>query len=127
MLWYGVEPLLASDPSAVELLERARIPLVRRFAARRLALEADPGSSGGAGAGYERLIETLGRTEDAEGRIVQAEEAWARASLLERDSRTRRRAWVREDELERPVWDAKRRLSRYDPRPAPTVRVASGS
>jgi len=58
-----------------------------------------------------------------EGRVTQAEEAWARASLLERDSRTRRRAWVREDELERPVWDARRRLSRYDPRPAPTVRA----
>ena len=58
-----------------------------------------------------------------EGRITQAEDAWARASLLERDSRTRRRAWVREDELERPVWDARRRLSRYDPRPAPTVRA----
>jgi thiol-disulfide isomerase/thioredoxin len=58
-----------------------------------------------------------------EGRIVQAEEAWARASLLERESRTRRRAWVREDEMEHPVWDAQRRLSRYDPRPAPTVRA----
>ena len=30
---------------------------------------------------------------------------------------------MRDDELERPVWDAQRRLSRYDPRPAPTVRA----
>lgn len=58
-----------------------------------------------------------------EGRIPQAEEAWARASLLERESRTRSRAWFREDELERPVWDPEQRLSRYDPRPAPTVRA----
>lgn len=58
-----------------------------------------------------------------EGRIAQAEDAWARASLLERESRTRRRAWFREDEVERPVWDAGSRVSRYDPRPAPTVRA----
>ncbi len=58
-----------------------------------------------------------------EGRIAHAEEAWARATVLERESRTRQRAWVREDEVERPVWDAERRQSRYDPRPAPTVRA----
>ena len=29
----------------------------------------------------------------------------------------------REDELERPVWDPSTRVSRYDPRPAPTVRA----
>jgi hypothetical protein len=81
-------------------LDDADVPLVRAVQAHAEALAAT-----------------------TEGRIVQAEEAWARASLLERDSRTRRRAWVREDELERPVWDAKRRLSRYDPRPAPTVRA----
>ena len=66
-------------------------------------------------------VEALAAT--TEGRIVQAEEAWARANALERESRTRRRAWVREDELERPVWDASTRISRYDPRPAPTVRA----
>jgi len=58
-----------------------------------------------------------------EGRIAQAEDAWARASALERESRTRQRAWLREDEVERPVWDPLARQSRYDPRPAPTVRA----
>jgi putative membrane-bound dehydrogenase-like protein len=37
MLWYGVEPLAAADPGrAVELAKDTRIPLVRRFFARRL-------------------------------------------------------------------------------------------
>ena len=66
-------------------------------------------------------VEALAST--TEGRIGRAEEAWARANALERESRTRRRAWVRDDELERPVWDASTRISRYDPRPAPTVRA----
>lgn len=58
-----------------------------------------------------------------EGRIALAEEAWARANSLERESRIRRRAWIREDELERPVWDSRTHLSRFDPRPAPSVRA----
>jgi hypothetical protein len=58
-----------------------------------------------------------------EGRIAQAEEAWARANAFERESRVRRRAWVREDQMERPVWDARAHASRYDPRPAPSVRA----
>jgi putative membrane-bound dehydrogenase-like protein len=46
MIWYGVEPLVAADPSgAVVLAEQARIPLVRRFIARRLTedVEKAPG------------------------------------------------------------------------------------
>ena len=59
-----------------------------------------------------------------EGRIAQAEESWARASLLERESRTRRRAWVRGGRGGTSgVGRRRRRLSRYDPRPAPTVRA----
>lgn len=41
MDWYGVEPLVAADPArAMRLAVGARIPLVRRFIARRVADEA---------------------------------------------------------------------------------------
>jgi putative membrane-bound dehydrogenase-like protein len=42
MIWYGVEPLAAADPlRAVELAQHSRIPLVRRFIARRLTEEVE--------------------------------------------------------------------------------------
>ncbi|HKB01655.1 MAG TPA: PVC-type heme-binding CxxCH protein [Gemmataceae bacterium] len=41
MIWYGVEPLVPTDPGrAMRLAVEARIPLVRRFIARRVADEA---------------------------------------------------------------------------------------
>jgi putative heme-binding domain-containing protein len=41
IIWYGVEPLVPTDPErAMRLATTARIPLVRRFVARRLADEA---------------------------------------------------------------------------------------
>jgi hypothetical protein len=58
-----------------------------------------------------------------EGQLERAEAAWARASALERRARAARRAFVREEEVELPVWDATSGSSRYDPRPAPTLRV----
>jgi putative membrane-bound dehydrogenase-like protein len=47
MLWYGVEPLVPADPAlAVELATNSRIPLVRRFIARRMTtdVEKSPGA-----------------------------------------------------------------------------------
>ena len=42
MIWYGVEPLAGADPDrAAVLLTRARIPLVRRYIARRIAAQAE--------------------------------------------------------------------------------------
>jgi len=44
MLWYGIEPLVPTDiPRAVGLATRCKIPLVRRFIARR-AVDGDPGA-----------------------------------------------------------------------------------
>jgi putative heme-binding domain-containing protein len=41
MIWYGIEPLVPTDPAAAcAHLKTVRIPLVRRFIARRLADEA---------------------------------------------------------------------------------------
>jgi len=41
MVWYGIEPLVAADPArATRLAVESRIPLVRRFIARRAADEA---------------------------------------------------------------------------------------
>jgi hypothetical protein len=41
MIWYGIEPLVPTDPAAACVhLKTVRIPLVRRFIARRLADEA---------------------------------------------------------------------------------------
>ncbi len=112
----------AGDPAraeAAQLLDEGIGLLGRGWALQRASRleDADVPLVGAVQAHAEALAATT------EGRIAQAEEAWARASLLERESRTRRRAWVREDELERPVWDPTTRLSRYDPRPAPTVRA----
>ena len=41
MLWYGIEPLAASDAGFVGLVAAARIPHVQRLAARRLAEDID--------------------------------------------------------------------------------------
>ncbi len=41
MLWYGLEPLAATDPRFPELIADARIPRVQRLAARRLAEDID--------------------------------------------------------------------------------------
>ena len=41
MLWYGIEPLAATDPGFAELLAGARLPLVQRLGARRLAQDLD--------------------------------------------------------------------------------------
>jgi putative membrane-bound dehydrogenase-like protein len=42
MLWFGIEPLVPDDPTkATELLVKAKIPLVRRHIARRIAALAD--------------------------------------------------------------------------------------
>jgi hypothetical protein len=42
MIWYGIEPAVAADPErAARLLVQARIPLVRRYIARRLAAQAE--------------------------------------------------------------------------------------
>jgi len=56
MLWYGAEPLVEYDPGrAVDLAGRARIPLLRRFLARR-AVQTPHGGP--------LLVEKLGRTDD---------------------------------------------------------------
>jgi putative membrane-bound dehydrogenase-like protein len=42
MIWYGVEPLVTAEPlRAVELAQHTRIPLVRRFIARRLTEDVE--------------------------------------------------------------------------------------
>jgi putative heme-binding domain-containing protein len=42
MLWYGIEPAVPADPDrAARLLTGCRIPLVRQYIARRIALAAD--------------------------------------------------------------------------------------
>ena len=58
-----------------------------------------------------------------EGQLERAEASWARASALERKARSARRTFVREDEVELPVWDAGTGASRFDPRPAPSLRA----
>lgn len=81
MLWYGIEPAVAADSkAAVMLLSECRIPLVRRFIARRVAgrIEEDP-------AGVERLADALGTSTDAMFQadvlagMSQALEGWRKA------------------------------------------------
>jgi hypothetical protein len=41
MIWYGIEPLVAEIPKeGAGLLAKARIPVIRQFIARRIALMA---------------------------------------------------------------------------------------
>ena len=38
MIWYGIEPAVAADRKrAIQLLAKTKIPLIRRYIARRLA------------------------------------------------------------------------------------------
>jgi putative membrane-bound dehydrogenase-like protein len=42
MLWYGIEPIAHDDPAALAgLLQKSRIPLIRKFIARRLTEEIE--------------------------------------------------------------------------------------
>jgi len=57
MIWYGVEPLAGRNESlALSLLEKAKIPLVRRFIAERLALRL----------AMNGLTQSLGNSDDAQ-------------------------------------------------------------
>jgi putative membrane-bound dehydrogenase-like protein len=58
MIWYGVAALVPADPArAVQLAERGRIPLVRRFIARRLTEEVERKPEG-----VNILLQALART-----------------------------------------------------------------
>jgi putative membrane-bound dehydrogenase-like protein len=72
MIWYGIEPLVAADSaSAVDLLQKCEIPIVRRYIARRLAENLEDNVIG------ERLVGFLGtstvaaRVEDALQGIIE--------------------------------------------------------
>jgi putative membrane-bound dehydrogenase-like protein len=68
MIWYGVEPLAAADPGrAARLLTKVRIPLVRRFLARRIAEMAESGRVRAAKSGkLDPLVRLLTETRDLE-------------------------------------------------------------
>lgn len=68
MIWYGIEPLVPSDRArAVALLDTCRIPLVRRFLARRAAL-ADEELPGTKAIGIAALAKRLADSPDASER-----------------------------------------------------------
>ena len=57
MIWYGIEPIASTDnQTALQLLESAKIPLIRRFISERLSLRD----------AFEGLAGLLGRTSKAE-------------------------------------------------------------
>jgi putative membrane-bound dehydrogenase-like protein len=58
MLWYAVEPLVPAEPErSVALIPKAKVPLVREYLARRVALLEPPG--------LPPLLQLLGRLDDA--------------------------------------------------------------
>lgn len=59
----------------------------------------------------------------ADGRVEAADEAWRRATDLERDATAPLRLWSRSDEAPVEVFDRGSGRSRYDPRPEGTVRA----
>lgn len=99
MLWYGVEPLVAADPSrALRLAREAKIPTLARFIARRAAadvrlhaplVEALATESGSVH--LELLLEETARELDRQ-RALRAPSAWADAySQLAKSSSERAR------------------------------------
>ncbi len=59
MNWYGVEALVSADPArAVDLLTKAKLPLVRQYIARRIASSAERG--------LPPLMKTLADAENAD-------------------------------------------------------------
>ncbi len=87
MIWYGVAALVPAEPlRAVQLAERARIPLVRRFIARRLTEDVEARSAGveallqmTAKSGAEAQLDVLkGMSEALRGwRKAKPPAAWA--------------------------------------------------
>jgi putative membrane-bound dehydrogenase-like protein len=90
MIWYGIEPLVAADPSrGLELAERCQIPLLRRFVARRIGSIDDPKRSSaalaalvkhvGRSADHDRQLDLLSGLHDAlrGRRNISAPEGWA--------------------------------------------------
>jgi putative heme-binding domain-containing protein len=68
MYWYGIEPLVSRDvATAAALAARSKIPLIRRFLARRIVLEPDrsAGPSTRAAPGLVALIAMTNATPDA--------------------------------------------------------------
>lgn len=62
MIWYGIEPLSPADPKrAAELASKSRIPLVRQYLARRLALLEDQKL---AASPLAPLVAVLAQTDD---------------------------------------------------------------
>jgi putative membrane-bound dehydrogenase-like protein len=67
MIWYGIEPLVPVEPlKAVELAQKSKIPLVRRFIARRLTedLEKSP-------APLDALLKTIGQEPSLQLDVLQ--------------------------------------------------------
>ncbi len=65
MLWYGIEPLVATDRSrGVEMLADCKIPLIRQFVARR-AIDADEELPGGVNLGRDALAKVLADSRDS--------------------------------------------------------------
>lgn len=71
MLWYGIEPLVSVDyATAATLAGRCRIPLVRRFLARRIVLETDrTAGADGPPQGLVSLVQVLGHTDENDVRF----------------------------------------------------------
>lgn len=59
----------------------------------------------------------------AEGRVEAAEGVWRRALQAEQRAANERRVWARSDERTLGVFDRGSGVSRFDPRPEPTVQV----
>ena len=107
----------ADDPlrrRANELLPEAELLLARLTA---LALpELDPLL-----AAVKAAVEALCHTVD--GRVEAAEEAFRRGLSLEKEALSARRLWARSDEVMPPVFDRLSGVSRFDPRPDPSLKV----
>ncbi|HYV49672.1 MAG TPA: CFI-box-CTERM domain-containing protein [Myxococcaceae bacterium] len=114
--------LRRDDPSrsqARELLQEGQ-----ELLARALSVGREPSAASLSAPLQEALRgHLLGLVHAANGRLGEAEAAWADALSLEDRATRAQRLWERSDEGAPPVYDRATGVSRYDPAPDPQVKV----
>jgi hypothetical protein len=114
--------LRRDDPARTQA--RELVAEGQELLARAISLGREVPSSGLPGSLQQALrAHLLALVHAANGRLGEAEVAWADACQLETLAMRSQRLWERSDEAAPPVYDRGTGVSRYDPLPDPLVKV----
>ena len=114
--------LRRDDPARTQA--RALMAEGQELLARAISMGREPSAAALAAPLRDALRgHLLALVHAANGRLGEAEEAWADACQLETRARRAQRLWERTDEAAPPVYDRRTGVSRYDPLPDPQVKV----